>query len=324
MGCYKLNTSKALTLSYSSLGLLNSCPRKFELYKYHPLTSVEVPRDETPALVQGKAVGIGLATYLETRSLEAAVFQTWLNYYPRLEDNVRDQTKAIRIVETLIKCPLIAGGRYSLAKLNDKPCVETSFCIKISKTLPIYFVGFLDGILTDNNDPTGQTLVPLELKTSSLAANLECVYKNSAQGNGYGLILDKISGTLGKTYDIQYLIAQVKRTKAEQYSPEIHLLKFKKTIVDRLEWLMDIKLQLQRIETYNAVGLFPKDGSSCLAWNRPCKFFDLCNLSGSAGPLGDKDREDKATDVWMEYDYYFELDDLINDALQIVKTEQGE
>jgi len=55
-----IDTAKVLTVSYSSLETLNSCPRKFELYKVHPM---EMERDNSPALSLGSAVGVGYARY---------------------------------------------------------------------------------------------------------------------------------------------------------------------------------------------------------------------------------------------------------------------
>jgi len=185
-----IDNAKDLVLSYSSLETLNTCPRKFELYKVHPY---DAPRDTSPALSQGSAVGNGYAAYLEGKSEEEVRFATWLNYYPPLEDNVRTLTKAQVIVQALIDNPMAKEDAddpcdWELAKFNGVASTELSFAIRISPTM--VYVGYLDAVLYS---PSTGKYRPLELKTSSLASDkLEANFKNSAQGLAYALVLDTL------------------------------------------------------------------------------------------------------------------------------------
>lgn len=318
-----IDKSKCLTVSYSSFGMLNSCPRKFSLYKVYPDT--EIPRDESAALSQGKAVGHGYATWLETKDMEMAMLETWHHYYPPLEDNVRSITKACVIVQKLAEYDM-AG--WQLATINGKPCIETSFCIKLAEEEldedgrivrpAVYFIGFLDAIL--HNAAFGRYL-PLELKTTTLTANIREMFMNSSQGNGYGLVLDKILGQMGEAigmnYDIQYMVAQAHKTKADAFNPTIHYgaqFKFTKTIIDRLEWLIDLKTTQQRVQTYTDMAMFPRNGSACLNWNKLCGFSGICTLTNTAKPIWEQNREPNLA----SFDFSFDIADLIKDAMKLV------
>jgi len=157
---------------------------------------------------------------------------------------------------------------------------------------------------------------PLELKTSSLSSNLEVNFKNSAQGLAYALVIDQLNaGNTGQkrqtTFDVHYRVAQLHRTKAEAYQPTIHDFYFHKTLMDRLEWLLGIQMEVARIKQYMDLDLFPKRGSSCLAWMRPCPFYGVCNLTGNRSSA-------QAEANTKDFQFYFELDELIQDALELV------
>jgi len=305
-----INPKDDLVLSYSSLNTLSSCPRKFELYKVHP---IDTPRDTSPALSLGSAVGRGYAAYLETNDIEddKVILETWLGYYPPLEDNVRTLSKAHVIVQALADTGWAKNGQddpcdWELATFNGVKATELSFCIRLSPKM--VYVGFLDAVMYS---PSTGIYRPLELKTSSLSANLEVNFKNSAQGLAYALILDAIchKSSPQLTFDIHYRVAQLHRTKAEAYRPTIHDFFFKKNLMDRLEWLMSLKLEQERIESYLDNSLFPKNGGACLSWNRPCAYYNMCNLTNNP-PLEAPTKD---------YQFYFELDDLINNALTLAK-----
>ena len=317
-----LDRNACLTTSYSSFGMLGSCPRKYAKYKIYP--DNELYRDESAALSQGRAVGHGYACWLETGNKDLAMLETWRHFYPPLIDNVRDITKACIIVQKLAEFDMQG---WQLAVLNGKPCTETSFAIKLSDEVlyedgsirypAIYFVGFLDAILQHSRS---FDLLPLELKTTTLTANIRENFMNSSQGNGYGLVLDKIAAMIGRpvglNYDIQYMVAQAHRAVADQYNPTIHFgnkFRFTKTISDRLEWLIDLKLTQGRILNYLDMDMFPRNGSSCLNYNKLCPFSGVCNLTNTQPPAWEQGRDPDL----VTYDFYFDVEELIQDATQI-------
>jgi len=312
-----LDTGKVLTVSYSSLEVFNTCPRKFELYKIHPM---EAERDTSPALSLGSAVGVGYARYLELSAsnrlgyqemMDDVLLETWRAYYPALEDNIRSISKAHVIVEALMETPWTPNGTddpcdWELASFEGKPAAELSFCIQLTDT--IYYTGYLDGVMYS---PSTGKYRPLELKTSSLTNNLEVNFKNSAQGLAYALIIDKLNNNQ-QVFDIHYRVAQLHRTKAEAYRPTIYDFYFHKTLMDRLEWLIGLQMEVKKLGMYLEYNLFPKRGSSCLSWNRPCPFFDVCNLTNNKSPM---------VSSIKEYQFYFKLDELVEEALELVANE---
>jgi len=295
-----------LILSYSSLQTLSSCARKFALRKITPMD--DIPRDTSAALSNGKAVGSGFATFLETGDLDLAMLEAWHHYYPPLEDNIRSISLAAKLVQTLGEhCTKRILTNWELAYFDGKPAVELSFGIKLAEG--VYYIGFLDAVL--RHKVTGELKV-LELKTTSMANNLTALYKNSSQGISYGLIIDKISGDIQPSYEVLYLVAQLHRSKAEKFRPTIHELPFQKSMVDRLEWLIGLQLAVNQIEAYKEVNMFPRNGGSCMSFGLTCPFFGVCTLSAS--PVNPKEAEQKTTEV----QFMFDLHELIQDALSLV------
>jgi len=304
---YKINTETNLILSYSSMQTLSTCPRKFELRKIHPMD--DIPRDTSAALSNGKAVGVGFATFLETNNIDLALLETWHNYYPPLEDNLRSISLACVTVERLADyCSINLMDKYKLAVFEDKPATELSFGIKLAPN--VYYIGYLDAVLEDRDSGV---LLPLELKTTSMYNNLIALYKNSAQGISYGLVVDKINGTPQPNYDILYLVAQLHRTKADKFRPTIQEFPFRKTMMDRLEWLIGLQLDVQRIQAYMEVEMFPRNGSGCVSFGSLCPFFGVCTLKSQSTPvITDTKPEIK------EVQFMFDLQELISDALGLV------
>ncbi len=312
-----INTKETLTISYSSIELFNTCPRKFELYKIHPM---EFKRDTSPALSLGSAVGVGYARYLEltaegkkslSQIADDVLLETWRAYYPPLEDNLRSISKAHVIVDALMETPWAANGQddpcdWELASFNGKPAAELSFCIQLTPN--IVYTGYLDGVMYS---PSTGAYRPLELKTSSLTNNLEVNFKNSSQGLAYALIIDTLSGGKQQVFDVHYRVAQLHRTKQDAYRPSIHDFYFHKTLMDRLEWLIGLQLEVERIGRYLEVSMFPKRGGSCLSWGRPCPFYGVCNITSGT--------TDKMKEEIKDFQFYFKIDDLIADALKLVQ-----
>jgi len=313
-----IDSAVTMNVSYSSLETLSTCPRKFELNKIHP---IQAERDTSAAMSLGSAVGVGYARYLElindpsltTKQIDDDVLlETWRAYYPPLEDATRSISKAHVIVQALIAKPFLPNGMddpldWELAVFDGKPAVELSFCIQLTDNL--VYVGYLDGVMYS---PSTDKYRPLELKTTSLYDNLKVNFSNSAQGLAYGLILDSITASPQREFDVHYRVAQLHRTKAEAYRPTIHDFYFKKTLTDRLEWLIGLQMEVDRIGTYMKYNLFPKRGGACLTWGKPCQFYGICGLTNNP-PLP----QAKKTD----YQFYFNLQDLIKEALDLVAEE---
>lgn len=131
--------SQAFRLSHSTLKILNVCERKFQLDR---ILSGEKIKEDWPATVLGKAWGIGVATYFVTQDQDKALFDLWMAYSPRLEDEIRTQEVAANmliasfsLIDTLLQ-------DWTVISFQGKPAVELSFRLNLDSSY--YFVGYVD------------------------------------------------------------------------------------------------------------------------------------------------------------------------------------
>lgn len=296
-----------LRLSHSSLELFNTCERMFQLEK---LLENPMEREESEHLSFGAAYGAGVATYLVTKSKEHAIYQTWLRYFPLVENSKNSKKTRSMAVHSII-CSFRALDNilqtYEVAEFNGAPAVELSFKLNINDTK--YFVGHIDVVL--RNKSTGKYYI-LEVKTTGLQLlDLKPLYQNSGQALGYSIALDNIVGQELNEYGVLYFVAQLPQVNAQDNLVKVHTLPFPKTIVDRLGWFVTLGTDVQRLEVLESLNIFPKRGSSCLKYNRPCKYFGHCNMTHFDKK---KDMSKEVDDVTYQFEY--DLDELIDSHLK--------
>lgn len=292
-----------MRLSYSTLELLNLCERKLQLEKL--LTAGET-REESFHLSFGTAYGVGVQTYLETQDPELSLFKAWLAYYPVLEFG--NKTVASCLLALRSSFPKLDDllEDYELVYVEGKPACELSFRLNVNPSY--YFVGYIDAVL--RNRYTKKHYI-FECKTTGLTIqDLSPLYKHSGQALGYSITLDKIVGKELSSYGVIYFVAQLQREFGQS---TIHILPFEKTLMDRLNWFIVLGLDVKHLQEMEALQVFPRRGSSCLNFNKPCRHFGTCHLHSLDTP---KAYEPDVT----EYQFTYELDDLVADHIERVKN----
>lgn len=288
---------KRLRLSHSSLQLLNTCERKFQLEKL-----LGAPREiESPHFSFGHAFGAGVATYMVTQDKDRAIYECWRNYWPIAENDSKTQTRAIAcLMNAFMKLDNLLS-EYEVPDFKGKPAVELSFKLNINKD--VYFVGHIDVVL--RNMITGKYMV-MEVKSTGLQLlDIEALYKNSGQALGYSIALDEISGRELTEYGVIYCVTQL----GKNFQQTTHILPFHKTLVDRLNWFVTLGLDVQRIEEMQKINIFPKRGDSCVKYNKPCFHYGICDLH-SADVEAPEEKDD------IEYTFEYDLDTLIEHHLE--------
>lgn len=255
-------------LSYSGLLTLDSCPRKFYFQKCSKQETYDT-FEQSVTLAFGTVVGIGIQEYMRTDSLSHAILQMFLAWEPDLmaDDPKRKKSfwEAVFAVEKFAYIRHELFEDYEVATFNGKPAIELSFRI----TLPngFYYRGYVDLVL--RHRLTGKVVV-LENKTTASKVTDPAMYKNSFQGIGYSVVLDKIAPDLS-SYLVYYLVYN---TNNYEYLP----LPFPKSLSERAEWLMALHQQVQIISLYESTNLWPKKGQSCFNFFHPCPYYSTCNL----------------------------------------------
>ncbi len=291
---------KPIRLSYSTNNMVESCARKFSLTKDKNLLEWDLPRDtreNNEHLDFGSAIGIGTAEYIITNDLDHAIWQAITQY------NFANET-ATKNVLSLVACLQTLDAtwdptKWEVATFKGKPAAELSFKMVLDQDTQDYYCGYVDLVLLHKES---RIAVVLEAKSTGVKLpDLSPMYKNSAQGLGYSIILDQITGG-ASSWQVLYLAYQFRSTNIV---PTLHLLPFPKTLRDRLEWLMDIRILYSHILDYYVLDYWPKRSSGCLSFNRACPFFGTCDLEAM------KNLEEAQIAPEPEWDFILDINELI-------------
>lgn len=296
-----------LGISHSSMELLRACPRKFEIYKM--LQSQKDSADDIHSIC-GKSFGIGMQEWLKTGKVEAGIWEAYKIWNQGLGLEMEDKKKSFwKVINHIQKLPYTWKERQELngwelvyfqhPTRGRIPTCELSFQIILSENF--VWRGFIDAVL---QHPLSGEYAVLENKTTGWNTLHPAQWQNSNQGASYAAVLDKILGI--RTYNVKYFIAQFPSLHQEVYN-------FPKSEASRLEWIADMSLECQRIETYRAARHFPKHGQNCFNYNRPCGYFGVCELPKHVigkYDIAKADYVEPAEDKF-QYDYTFTIEELL-------------
>lgn len=289
--------------SYSQLGILHRCPRKFQLAKYKAAESKRASFD-LPNLdfCFGHAVGAGSQNYLLSKNITTALFNAMMAWRAdltaRWDKKKKSLWEAIIAVEKFAEWDALQD--YELLILpNGKPAIELSFSLHAANGYKHY--GHVDIVL--KNIYSGKLAI-LELKTEGGEEPEEAKYANSSQAIGYGVCLDAIFPGL-TDYTVLYAVYSASSRKW-------NLLPFDKTTIHKAEWVKDLLLDHGTMSTYEELRFYPKRGESCYDFRRRCEFFGECNLvpDDKLPVLPDSDEAENP-------DYVISLDEVIQSQLNL-------
>lgn len=294
---------KPMRMSFSSFNLFNSCERKFNLSKNRDMSSWEIVQDTNRNNVHldyGTALGVGFQSLILSQDLEASIWGALRSY------NFADETKAknsLSIVTALQAFhALDIGDEWEIVYYKGKPAAELSFKLVLDPETGDYYCGFIDVVIRHR---VSKVAVIVEVKTTgSKQEDLKPMFQNSAQGIGYSIILDAIEQEAGfdASWTVLYIVAQF---KGPNIIPKINLLPFNKQAKHRFEWLLDMKLDYQRLLELEKLDYWPKRGNNCFNYFRPCPYFGICDLESIAETTEARIAKEE------DWDFVFNLEDLI-------------
>lgn len=288
-------------ISFSSLGKLHECPRKYQLNRLNAART-EDREEDSVTFNFGHLVGTGIQLVMQGFTEDQIIISLYLQW--KLDLNARNPKQlksfwegvyAVQKFIVLRECGFLED--YELVYWKDKPAVELSFRI----TFPdgFKFRGFVDVVL--KHKITGKIVV-LENKTTSYSTVVEAQYKNSAQGIGYSVVLDVIFPEIN-SYEVLYLIY---KTKDREFIP----MQFTKLYMQRALWIKELLLDIETIKLYEEAQVYPMRGESCYNWYRECEYINTCTLSTQY--LVSKEEEEKEEE---EFNIKLTLTDLIDSQL---------
>lgn len=293
-------TAPKIRLSESAINDLKTCERMFLLNRY--LTH-GARRSTNSTFSFGHGWGAFVQAYGSNGGdYEKALLAAWLAYEePDFVDENKSWERLHWTTSQILPRLDQFFSEWEVAEFEGKPAVELSFRLDVDDRY--YFVGYID--LVCRHKQTGMYSV-IELKHSGLQLeDLTPVFKNSSQALGYSVVLDQIAGDQAM-WKVVYPVLQVKRSG---WNFEWHRLEFQKTLLDRLNWFLSVKIDTEYLNLLLQYDNFPKRGKSCLQFNKPCRHFEICDLEGH-------DEEVEYEEDTKEYQFHYQLDDLVANHLE--------
>lgn len=312
-------------LSYSSLLLLHSCPRKFQLNRLRTTHRTEESLKSTITFAFGHVVGEAIASALEGRTEQEIlwrIFVGWHTDFAASDDKAKKSIYNAVIAYQRLRSLLDSGflSDYELVYHDGKPATELSFVINFPDSFRLR--GFVDAVL--RHKETGEILV-LECKTTGSTTVNPATYKNSAQAIGYSIVLDTLFPSLS-SYTVLYLVYQ---TSVQEYTP----IPFVKTLLQRALWIRELLLDIETIKMYEQAEVYPMHGESCIQYYKEvevsvggtrvpvkqgeCEYLATCTLSTQYLTKPCTPEEEDKT----EYQISLSLDQLLESQFSKLETQ---
>lgn len=322
------STTNGKGLSYSRLGTLETCNRKYEIENeigYRPTA-------KNMTFAYGHFVGASIQEYIATGDLDKSIFAGIMEF--DLDDPFavgtfkeerakKDLWHAIDITEKFALA--FENDPYIKAHFKDLeiatferdgkevPALELTFEIIIpdedDPENPWKYEGHIDAVLYNRKK---DEYIILELKTSGSTTIHRASYQNSAQALGYSIVLDSIvkHKNANSSFSVLYLVAKSSKK-------EFEVLKFPKSVLKRSQWINTLLIKIQYIEMLrNAAdesGMhYPLNGASCFNFFKPCEYLDECELSNDR--FYERLKEDDGVDSYAEQEpvmFSFSIEDII-------------
>lgn len=276
-----LNITK-LRVSHSSIRTFRSCARKLEFKKFHPTMS----KDESLDGEVGHALHTGYQHYLINKNRDAAIFAMLQRYPVHLNSNPSNP-KSVEACYPTLNAMIDSGAflEYEIAEIKCldgelRKAIEVPFQIDITgfnlgdtskaEFIPVIYVGYIDAILYDKI--LNEYLV-IDIKTTRWnLVDMTPVYHFDEQCIPYAIVLERILGRSLDNLTVKYISVYIDIEK-----PKITPYEFKKTRIDIEDWARGLLVDLQMIKMYYQMGWFKRNPSACVAFNKVCPHFDLCN-----------------------------------------------
>ncbi len=299
---------KPIRLSYSSFNLLHSCERKFNLLKNQDMSEYELEFDDRTNNVHldfGSALGIGVQNLILGKGLEAAILASLSCYNFAAETPAKNSLSIVSSLQAFEE--EWPADDWEIMYYKGRPAAELSFKLVLDQATQDYYCGYIDVVIRHRIE---KTAVIVEVKTTgSKVEDLRPMFQNSAQGIGYSIILDAIEQESGldASWTVLYAVVQF---KAQNIVPKINLLPFQKQAKHRLEWLLDTRIDYERLLSCEELNYWPKRGTACFGFMRACPLFGICDLEDIAETTEAMIAEEE------EWNFTFDLEELIAKELE--------
>lgn len=266
-----------ITLSFSRLETARSCLRKFQLKELKNRRAQFTTID----MAYGSAFGAGVQELFLSGDLDMAKLQASLAWdFPEFEDpwgKKKDKSFGMCLwaLELFAQSEFaVLSQEYELAYFGDRNGIELFVYLDIGERYS--YQVHVDLVLQHKDSGA---LCVAEIKTSGMAQQ-EANWGNADQTMGYYSLLWYLCQKYERPFDP--VVFYITHHTGKQLDPESNFgfvtfpyMKDEKVILDFMRTLM---VDIDLLDTCQEMNYFPKRGSACVSYNRPCEFYGTCDL----------------------------------------------
>lgn len=277
-----LSTKPIIGLSNSSDGELDYCPRKYQLRKrfLHPDNKF----DDSLAAMGGRAIHCYIQSIMAGATEDEAAWEFFKEWDFSIEaadspwnQQHRSMEACYRTATALTKQLNINATEIAQFQVGDeiKKGIEVKFNIIISHTKwdnDYHYRGAID-LVTWHDYHQMFTVYDIKTHRNPTSENT-FRYKWDTQTIPYGLVIAHLSGQDITNFAANYILAYV-----DIIEPTSELIPFNRTKEDIQYWIDSIYRRIRDVEYYYKRDVWPRSVSGCNAYNKPCRFWKLCDIA---------------------------------------------
>lgn len=300
-----------VTLSFSRMNTLHSCPRKFLLKELNQKSGHTATIDTA----FGSSFGAGVQELFNSGSLERcflAALAEW-DYeegFISPFNNKKDKSfwACLATLEAFYNSEFQGlQADYKLAYLEGKPGIE--LFIYMSAGGSYNYQVHVDLVLQNRQT---EAFVVAEIKTSGMVQQ-EANWGNADQTLGYYAILEYLTKIYNLPFEprVIYITAQAGKYLNFEDNFGFQTFVYEKGPATSLDFARNVVLTIEQIELYIKHNYFPKRGSSCVTYNKVCEFYGMCDMETLQNPEESEHGNVYDSLSMEDVDFSFDVNDLI-------------
>lgn len=299
-----------ITLSFSRLATLRTCPRKFLLKELNQ----KAPGTATIDTAYGSAFGAGVQALFTYDSIERGFVSALAEWdfegfdAPFKNKADKDLWSCCASLDMFYNTEFQAlHSEYKLADIDGKSGVELFVYMALGDSYN--YQVHVDLVLQNRET---NALVVAEIKTSG-AEQEEANWYNAEQTLGYYAILEFISKKYGYAFEprVIYITCWAGRFLEMEKNYGFTTFVFEKPFTLSLDFARNVVVDVETIELYIYHNYWPKRGNACKTYGRVCEFFGQCDMEYLQNPDNAEHGSQYESLTMEDVDFTFDLAELI-------------
>lgn len=297
-----VNIPNKVGLSYSKLGTLHQCPRKFKIQELQGMKE----SFSTPATNFGHLLAGGIQLLFQTGSIERAVVGMMAHWEFGLDGGDPKSKRTLGMATYSLQ--IFYANHYPEISEEWEFFGEELFFL-LMLTDEYFYQGHIDLVL--KNKFTGALRV-VEIKTTTFNLT-EGHWVNSDQTGGYQVVMRAIAKKHGCIVDPEVLYIVIDPRKVLDFEADngYQFFTFHKGYTAGATFLQNLFTDIEHLQGMKARDFYPMRGGACMDWNRSCSFLGTCDMKSLDILYGSSNNAYADLPI-EEVEYVLEAEEVIN------------